>query len=133
MSESLSSLKNIRTLRAHARNMSVDVLEEMLQKLDMVVAERRDELKASEAEEREKAEKLAMYRELLQEDGISVEELLSGMQSTSAGKTKRAPRPAKYKYTDEHGEVRHWTGQGRTPSPIKTAIENGQLLDDFLL
>jgi DNA-binding protein H-NS len=52
----------------------------------------------------------------------------------SAGKAKRAARPAKYKYIDENGENKTWTGQGRTPAVIKKAIEEqGKSLDDFLL
>ncbi|MCP5792950.1 H-NS histone family protein, partial [Klebsiella pneumoniae] len=26
-----------------------------------------------------------------------------------------------------------WTGQGRTPKPIATALANGKSLDDFLI
>lgn len=132
MSENLSSLNNIRILRSQARNMALDVLEEMVQKLETVVRERRQAEEALAAEAREKAEKLAMYRELLLEDGISPAELIAGLKPAS-GRKKRNKRPAKYHYRNENGEVKYWTGQGRTPSPIKTALENGQSLDDFLL
>ena len=67
-------------------------------------------------------------------DGIDPNELLSTLTATKApGKAKRAARPAKYKYTDENGEARTWTGQGRTPAVIKKAIDEGKQLDDFLL
>ncbi|WP_149542734.1 H-NS family nucleoid-associated regulatory protein, partial [Serratia marcescens] len=37
-------------------------------------------------------------------------------------------------YKDENGELKTWTGQGRTPAVIKKAIEEqGKSLDDFLL
>ncbi len=39
----------------------------------------------------------------------------------------------KYKYTDENGQEKNWTGQGRTPAPIKAAIDSGKSLDDFLI
>jgi len=133
MSDSLSSLNNIRTLRAQARDIALDVLEEMRQKLETVVSERREEEEARAAEAREKAEKLAFYRELLLEEGINPAELASSLSSVSSGNKKRAKRPAKYKYVDEQGEVRYWTGQGRTPKPIQQALDNGKSLDDFLL
>ena len=134
MSEILSSLNNLRTLRAHSRDYALDVLEEMLQKLEVVVTERREETEAQEAEARDKAEKLAMYRELLQEDGINPADLLSGMEKRGSDmKKKRAPRPAKYQYNDASGEVKQWTGQGRTPSAIRIALENGKSLSDFML
>lgn len=133
MSKNLSSLNNIRTLRAEARNMALDMLEELRQKLETVVNERREEENARAAEAREKAEKLAFYRELLMEEGINPAELVNGVSPSVTSKKKRAKRPAKYRYNDENGQVLYWTGQGRTPSVIKAAIENGQPLDDFLL
>ncbi len=133
MTKNLSSLNNIRTLRAEARNMALDMLEELRQKLETVVNERRDEENARAAEAREKAEKLAFYHELLMEEGINPAELVNSASPSATGTNKRAKRPAKYRYTDESGQVRDWTGQGRTPSVIRAAIENGQSLDDFLL
>lgn len=133
MSDNLSSLNNIRTIRANARDHELIALEEMLEKLTVVVNERREEAQAHEAVNRERAEKLAKYRDLLIQDGIDPNELLSGPQSVQGEKKKRAPRPPKYQYTDENGDVKQWTGQGRTPSAIKTALDSGKTLDDFLL
>lgn len=133
MSFTLSSLKNIRSLRAQARSMAIEELQEILEKLKIVVGERREEMNATAELAREKAEKLAMYRELLLEDGISPAELSGMGDIIGKAKKKRAPRPAKYKYTDDNNEIRHWTGQGRMPSPVKRAIENGQSLNDFLI
>jgi DNA-binding protein H-NS len=133
MSDSLKALNNIRTLRAQAREFTLSELEEMLEKLIIIVTERREESQAEEAAVREKAEKLAKYRDLLLGDGIDPTELLGALQSAGKTRSKRAPRPAKYKYTDEDGQEKNWTGQGRTPAVIKAAIESGKSLDDFLI
>ncbi|KAA9001814.1 DNA-binding transcriptional regulator H-NS [Affinibrenneria salicis] len=135
MSEALKILNNIRTLRAQARECSLETLEEMLEKLEVVVNERREEESLVQAEVEERTRKLQQYREMLIADGIDPNELLQALGSTkSAGKSKRAARPAKYQYTDENGEVKTWTGQGRTPAVIKKAIEEqGKALEDFLL
>ena len=133
MSKNLNNLNNIRTLRAEARNIELAVLEELHQKLETVVNERREEESARAAEARAKAEKLAFYQELLMEEGINPAELVNSLSPAETGKKKRAKRPAKYCYTEEDGQVRYWTGQGRTPSVIKDAIENGGSLDDFLI
>ena len=133
MSDNLSSMNNIRTLRAQSRDVDLEVLEEIVQKLESIIRERRAAEEAQAAEAREKAEKLAMYLELLLEDGISPTELMTGLSPGTDGRKKRAKRPAKYHYRDEHGEMKTWTGQGRTPSPIKIALENGQSLNDFLI
>ena len=135
MSETLKVLNNIRTLRAQARECTLETLEEMLEKLGVVVNERRDEESQMQAEIEERARKLQQYREMLIADGIDPNELLAGAPTAKvAGKTKRAARPAKYQYTDENGETKTWTGQGRTPAVIKKAIdEQGKTLEDFLL
>lgn len=135
MSEALKVLNNIRTLRAQARECSLDTLEEMLEKLEVVVNERRDEENQAQAEIEERTRKLQQYRDMLIADGIDPNELLQSLGAAKTpGKSKRAARPAKYQYTDENGEVRTWTGQGRTPAVIKKAIEEqGKSLDDFLL
>ncbi len=135
MSEALKILNNIRTLRAQARECSLETLEEMLEKLEVVVTERREEDNAAAAEVEERTRKLQQYREMLIADGIDPNELLSTISSAKTGtKAKRAARPAKYSYIDENGEQRTWTGQGRTPAIIKKAIdEQGKGLDDFLI
>jgi DNA-binding protein H-NS len=132
MSNSLKVLNNIRTLRAQARDIAVSDLEEMLEKLTVIVEERHQESTAIDAAQREKDEKLAKYRELLLNDGIDPNELLGTLQSSGNPRVKRAPRPAKYKYIED-GREKLWTGQGRTPSVIKSAIEDGKALEDFLI
>lgn len=107
MSEALKILNNIRTLRAQARECSLDTLEEMLEKLEVVVNERREEESQVQAEVEERARKLQQYRDMLIADGIDPNELLQSLGSVKvAGKSKRAARPAKYQYTDENGEVK---------------------------
>ncbi|QCA04234.1 histone-like nucleoid-structuring protein H-NS [Pantoea vagans] len=136
MSEALKVLNNIRTLRAQAREYSVETLEEMLEKLDVVVKERREEESHFQAENEERTRKLNQYREMLLADGIDPNELINTLTVTprAAAKGKRSVRPAKYGYSDEKGESRTWTGQGRTPAVIKKALEEqGKSLDDFLL
>ena len=129
MSSMLKNLNNIRSLRAMAREFSVDVLE----KFRVVTKERRDE---EEQLQRQRAEQQAKINALLaqmQADGISPEELLSITPATTRSVKKRQPRPAKYRFIDLNGETKTWTGQGRTPKPIAQALATGKSLDDFLI
>ena len=97
-----------------------ETLEEMLEKLEVVVNERREEESAAAAEIEERTRKLQQYREMLIADGIDPNELLNSMAAAKTGtKAKRAARPAKYSYVDENGETK--TGlAGRTPAVIKS-------------
>ncbi|WP_248463877.1 H-NS family nucleoid-associated regulatory protein [Pectobacterium versatile] len=130
MSEALKVLNNIRTLRAQARETDLATLEEMLEKLTVIVEERREEEASAQQQNAERQAKIEALRAKLLEDGIDPSELLGGASSKSV-KSKREPRPAKYKYIDENGSEKLWTGQGRTPKAIAAALENGKTLEDF--
>ena len=134
MSLTLQNLNNIRTLRAMARELSLDVLEEMLEKVRVVAEEKRSELAELEQQRAEQQEKINALLELMKADGISPSDLL-GSDMAQAGKPakKRKPREAKYRFIDLNGEEKTWTGQGRTPKPIANALANGKSLDDFLI
>ncbi|WP_054179528.1 H-NS family nucleoid-associated regulatory protein [Trabulsiella odontotermitis] len=131
MSEAIKILNNIRTLRAQARELGLEALEDILEKLTSIVEERREEEVSLHKEQEEKQAKLEAFRKKLQEEGIDPAELVGSLKTHKEGKTTRAPRPAKYKYTDLDGSEKTWTGQGRTPKPIANAIEAGKKLEDF--
>ncbi|MCD9492605.1 H-NS histone family protein [Photobacterium phosphoreum] len=127
MQDTIKLLLNLRSLRVFSREMTLEQLQESLDKLTQVVNERTQEEEQSLAENKERNDKLEAYREMLIADGIDPEELL-GLTNTKPKKSNRAPRPAKYKYTDEEGQEKTWTGQGRTP---KFLVDKN--LEDFLI
>ncbi|WP_038174509.1 MULTISPECIES: H-NS family nucleoid-associated regulatory protein [Vibrio] len=137
MSELTKTLLNIRSLRAFARDLTLEQLEEALDKLTTVVAERKEAEEAERAAAAEQEAKLAAIAEQISKDGIDVEALISALagesKTKSKAKTKRAPRPAKYKYVDASGAEKTWTGQGRTPSSIQEQLDAGKSLDEFLI
>ncbi|RXJ74768.1 transcriptional regulator [Veronia nyctiphanis] len=132
MSEALKVLLNLRSLRATARELSLEQLQEALDKLQTVVTEREEADAEVQAQEKERVEKLEKYREMMINDGIDPEELLASMSGTKT-KSKRASRPAKYKFIDTDGSEKTWTGQGRTPKAIKEQLDAGKTMDDFLI
>ncbi|MDO4698146.1 MAG: H-NS family nucleoid-associated regulatory protein [Pasteurellaceae bacterium] len=134
MSEAFKTLNNIRSLRVFAREVSLEQLEAVAEKLAVVIEEKREAVKAEALERAERLEHLKKYKELLEKDGISPEELvalLSGSVSEPKATRKREPRPAKYQYVNENGEQKTWTGQGRTPFAIQKALDAGKSLKDF--
>ncbi|MDW6017378.1 H-NS family nucleoid-associated regulatory protein [Vibrio plantisponsor] len=134
MSEITKTLLNIRSLRAFSRDLTLEQLEEALDKLTIVVEERRESEEKEQAALAEQEAKLAAIAEQIANDGIDVEALISALagetKSKSKAKGKRAPRPAKYKYMD-NGVEKTWTGQGRTPSAIQKALDEGKTLEQF--
>lgn len=131
MSEALIALNNFQTLRVLVRELDLAILEEMLEKLTSIVEDRREEEASTQQQNAERQAKIEALRAKLLEDGIDPAELLGSVSVTKSGKAKREPRPAKYKYTDENGNEKLWTGQGRTPKAIAAKLENGMTLEDF--
>ncbi len=127
-------LFNTRSLRVFSRDLTLDQLEEAHSKLTTIVEERREEEEALRAEQAEKEAKLATIAKQIKEQGIDVNELVSALSSKKVkSKGKRQARSAKYKYVDDNGVEKTWTGQGRTPSVIQKALDGGKTLDYFAL
>ncbi|CUU51773.1 putative DNA-binding protein [Actinobacillus pleuropneumoniae] len=135
MSDILKTLSNIRNLRALAKDSTLEQMESLLEKVLIVVEEKRELVKAQELEQAKVMEGLKKYKELLAQDGISAEELVALLNNATEHKKRepRAPRPAKYKYVDENGNEKTWTGQGRTPRPIQKALDEGKSLASFAI
>ncbi|MGP1958744.1 MAG: H-NS family histone-like protein [Arsenophonus sp. NC-CH8-MAG3] len=131
----LKSLNNIRTLRSIAREVSLESLQEINDKLNTVVDERREDENKVRAQLEAHNQKVAKYIKLLEGEGLSLDDLVTAKTpSKISSRTKRATRPAKYQYKNENGEIKTWTGQGRTPAIIKQAVEKyGKKIEDFLI
>ncbi|MDG2914433.1 H-NS family nucleoid-associated regulatory protein [Bisgaard Taxon 10/6] len=125
-------LNNIRTLRAAVNELGLEKSEEALKKLTQVITEKREEDAALIAEQKARQALIEKYKEELKENGISLAEL--GLTSTEVKNRKvRQPMPAKYKYIDEQGKTKTWTGQGRKPKAIQDALNAGKSLDSFAI
>lgn len=135
MSEALKTFSNIRSLRVLARETTLEQLESIAEKLAIVIEEKRETVKAQELEAAKRLEGLNKYKELLAQDGISAEELalLLGSSVPSKKREPRPARPAKYKFIDENGNEKTWTGQGRTPRVLQAALDAGKSLEDFAI
>ncbi len=132
MSDFLRVFFNVRSLRAVTRELTLEQLNEGFEKLAAIVEERRESEESMRKQQEERTRKISEYKELLRAEGIDIAELLQG-QPEAEKTSKRAPRPAKYRYIDSDGQEKTWTGQGRQPVPIREAIAQGQSLDDFLI
>lgn len=136
MSEVLKVLSNIRSLRLATRDFSVEQLENLLEKIETLVSEKKVELAKAQEEENARQERIAKYKELLEKEGISRQELaeilgLDVSEKVSGVSKKRSARPAKYQYVDENGITKTWTGQGRTPKAIQAQLDQGKPLSSF--
>ncbi|MCE0558305.1 MULTISPECIES: H-NS family nucleoid-associated regulatory protein [unclassified Motilimonas] len=130
MSDIIKALLNARSLKAAAKELTLEQLEESLTKFSKIVEDRRAEEEAIRAANEDKLRKLEEYKEMLKADGIDPAELLGAITTETK---KREPRPPKYQYVDDEGQTQKWTGQGRKPKAIQRALDEGKRLEDFLI
>lgn len=130
MSEFLEILTHGRRFKAAVKELSVEELRDLADKLDKILVERE-----SMAEEEEQAmaarnAKIEEIRQQMEAVGLSIDDL--GGVAVKAAAKKRSPRPAKYQI-EVDGEMVQWTGQGRMPTVFKNEINKGRSMEDFLI
>ncbi|MEC6833584.1 H-NS family nucleoid-associated regulatory protein [Photobacterium toruni] len=129
MQEFIDTLTRYRQAKALLKNQTVEELELITTNLSKILDEKKEQEATLLEEQQEKNEKLAAYKEMLAADGIDINELAAHVTNTpKQQKSPRTPRPAKYAYTDEDGQSKTWTGQGRTP---KFLVDKN--LEDYLI
>ncbi|MCU7994694.1 H-NS histone family protein [Shewanella glacialipiscicola] len=130
MNEFLEILTHGRRFKAAVKELSVEELRDLAEKLNKILVERE-----SMAEEEEQAmaarnAKIEEIRQQMEAVGLSIDDL--GGTAVKATAKKRAPRPAKYQI-EVNGEMVQWTGQGRMPTVFKNEINKGRSMEDFLI
>ena len=134
MNEFTRVLRNLRTLRNFTRELTIPQLESAVEKLQEIIKEKYETAEQHQREVQERKDRIKKYKELLKQDGITaadLAEILGDAKQSKKVKQKRPSRPAKYQYKDENGQVKTWTGQGRTPKAIQVQLDAGKSLNSF--
>lgn len=129
--ESFNRLNNIRTLRVLLREeISTQDLEDFKDKILLVLEEKKEEEKMIAEQQRQQQEKLEEVKQILEQRGLTTEDLSAFLNITTEVKEKKERKKAepKYKFLDAQGKEKFWTGQGRTPKELQ-----GKNLEDFLI
>ena len=134
MNEFTRVLRNLRTLRNFTRELTIPQLESAVEKSKEIIKEKHETAEQHQREIQERKDRIKKYKELLKHDGFTaafLAEILGVAKQSKKVKKKRPSRPAKYQYKDENGQVKTWTGQGRTPKAIQVQLDAGKSLDSF--
>ncbi|MFT5699497.1 MAG: DNA-binding protein H-NS [Desulforhopalus sp.] len=130
MKEFTAVLCHARRFKSAVKELSVEQLEEVKQKLDKIIEEKTIEFEKLREGEAERLEVIKEIQEMLVAKGIEPSEL---QFSTPVKKGKRPPRQPKYEIVNEAGDRITWTGQGRMPNIFKSRIEQGDKMEKFLI
>ncbi|MGB0216351.1 MAG: H-NS family nucleoid-associated regulatory protein [Alteromonas oceani] len=131
MSEFLEILTHGRRLQGAVKDLSVEELTSVQEKLNNIIEKRKEQEAELIKAQQEKLAKLEEIKKQMEEAGIDVADL----QDVAETKPKRKSgkkRPVKYKITVDGGTVA-WTGVGRMPVVFKDALAKGQSLEDFAI
>lgn len=122
-------LTTLTSLRYFARNVELNVLERAETNINIVYQEQKDayELENLEIEELE-AKRQALLKQL-ENEGWSIDALLTPVTAASLKKNKVAD---KYTYTDD-GKQKTWSGRGKMPKALREQVESGKALESFLI
>lgn len=118
-----------KTLKKFLRECDYLFLKNLLPEISEALETKRIQYDAEQAEKAEREKKLTELKALIASEGFSIAELSDDHREE---KRTSSPRKPKYVYT-ENGVQKYWSGVGRMPLPIKTAIESGESLDNFLI
>jgi DNA-binding protein H-NS len=132
MDKEFRKLANLRTLRSIAKNIELELLKDVSDKLAMVIAEEEERRAELAKEEQAKEEKMLLIADQIKAMGLSVNDIHEAMSQID-NKKKRPQKPAKYRYIDYNGSEKTWTGQGRTPLVIQAELDKGKTLESFLI
>ena len=129
--EAFNKLNNIRTLKALLRDeVDYETFEQFSLKVLEALEERKKDFEAQKAQEQAQLDFIENMKKLAEEQGFDFNQIINNTSEVKQRKErkKQDPRPAKYEFTDAEGNLKTWTGQGRTPRELA-----GKNLEDFLI
>lgn len=123
-------LSSTRTINAFVRDTDYGFLVEALEKLSAALAERKVDFEQEQGALREQEKKKKELLAFIASEGFTLAEL-TGHETAKIKKPRTRQKP---KYTfEENGEMKMWSGAGKKPKAIETALAAGQSLEDFLI
>ncbi|EGH9360817.1 H-NS histone family protein [Salmonella enterica] len=129
---------NIRSLRAYARDVSLEFLQEVLGKLASIISEKEVEQRQAEQMREQKKANLEKVKKYMTELGLDPEMLASTIDMESRPRSNpeknlRSVVMPKYRITDQENKVIEWSGRGKPPKAFKKAFDEGHSKEKFLI
>jgi len=130
MSDFLNMLTHERRLQAAVKELSLEELSGVANKLNNIIEKRKENDAALIAAEKTKQSKLDDILKQLADAGIPLADLQPAKSSKTSKKTGQK-RPVKYQLVDSDGKQHSWTGIGRMPLVYSAALATGKSLEEF--
>lgn len=130
MSSFIDIFTHGRKLQGAIKSLSIEELEATAEKLQNIIANRKQKQAALIAEQQQKQQKIAQLRQQIEEAGLDIADFADLQTSKKATKPAKK-RPVKYRLKDKQGKLHQWTGIGRMPLVFKAQLDAGKKLEQF--
>ena len=123
MELNIRNLSNSRFIKSAIKDATFEQLNTIREKVNFVVESLIEDAKA-------RLDKIAKIKEDLLSQGLTIEDLVS-VDTPKVNKGRKFP--PKYRFTDENGQERTWSGQGARPRALQKLLNEGHSLESFLI
>ena len=130
MELNIRNLSNSRFIKSAINGATFEQLNTIREKVNFVVESLIEDAKAQEEEAKARLDKIAKIKEDLLSQGLTIEDLVS-LEPAKVNKGRKFP--PKYRFTDENGQERTWSGQGARPRALQKLLNEGHSLESFLI
>lgn len=130
MSEFAKKLLRKNSLRKECSELDGETISKVIVDLNEILIAKQEAEAAELAEQQAKQDKIEAIKAQMEELDMKPYQLLNMI---AAMEKKKPASKAKYRLTDDKGEMYEWSGRGRTPLVFQQRIDAGASKDDFLI
>ena len=125
-------LKRKKFLKLVLKTYSIEDTEKIISYLQEILKNKIDEKRELSIKAIKQDVQILKLLETIKSENIDIDTLKTMFKDKGIKGIDSMLNKFKYQYKDETGLVHYWSGKGRVPLPISTAIQNGKTKDDFL-
>ena len=125
---------NRNSLKSLTKDFYIDDLEKFLNNIIIIVEQRKEQENKLKEIHKEKIKKIAQVKSLLEEEGLSIEDLIKGpIQNLIKPKKIKKKLPPRYRLVDMENVTHEWTGRGLTPKVFQRHFDRGHTKESCLI
>lgn len=121
-------IRDKRRIKNALDDYTIEQVQAIIEKFQYALDKKTEEQEAAAKEQQALENKLETIKKTLEEQNIPLSILLDALNCES--KPKKVAKP-KYRFTDNNGEIKLWSGRGHMPKHLKQLVESGQDIESF--